>query len=146
MYKINKQLALVVAAIGCVLFLICLFTPLLAQPWFVFLIALWVFVFISCCYRLTPLFRERNSLSKLIQRNQQHLILFTLTGFFDRTSGPHWVSIESIKHIKCDEDSVAIFIDAECVFSTSLPSSKTHLINYFNSILTTREKQSMKID
>lgn len=146
MYKINRQLALVVAAIGCVLLLLSLLTPLFSQPWFVLLIALWVFVFSSCCYRLTPLFRARNGLDKLIQRNQQHLMLFTLTGFFDRTTGPHWLSIDSIDHIKCKEDSVTIYIDNACVYSTSLPSSKSHLVDYFNSILTAKEKQSMKID
>ncbi len=146
MYKINRQLALIVAAIGCVLFLLCIFTSLLAQPWFVLLLALWVFVFSSCCYRLTPLFRERNSLDKLIQRNQHQLMLFSLTGFFDRTTGPHWLAIDSIDHIKCYEDSVSIFANQECVFSTSLPSSKAHLVAYFNSLLTDREKQSMIID
>ena len=45
MRKINQRLALIVACFGIVLLLLSVFTGLFQQAWFVFLIALWLFVF-----------------------------------------------------------------------------------------------------
>lgn len=146
MHKINQQLAMAVVVIGCVLLLLSLITDLFQQAWFVFLMALWLFVFVSCCYRLTPLFKQRNGLDKLIQRDQKYLMCKSLTGFFDRTTGPHWFLIDTIEHIQCEQDTFYIYVANECVYSTSLPSSKAQLIDYFNSLLTAQEKQSMIID
>ncbi|KPH60157.1 hypothetical protein HJP15_05950 [Pseudoalteromonas sp. NEC-BIFX-2020_002] len=145
MQKINQRLALIVACFGIVLLLLSLFTGLLQQPWFVFLIALWVFVFSSCCYRLTSFFKTRNSLDKFIQRDQENLLLFTLTGFFDRTHGPQWLVINTIEKIQCHDDLLSVYSSKERQLSVSLPATKAEILAYLDSLFTAREKQSILI-
>lgn len=146
MQKINQRLALIVGCFGIVLLLLSVFTGLFQQAWFVFLIALWLFVFSSCCYRLTPLFIARNPLSKFIQREQQHLLLFTLSGFFDRTHGPQWLLIASIEKIQCRDDQCTIFSSEQRQCAISLPASKAELMHYFNGLFTEHEKQAIIIE
>ncbi|MEM5552113.1 hypothetical protein WNY63_15420 [Pseudoalteromonas neustonica] len=145
MQKINQRLALIVACFGIVLLLLSLFTGLFQQPWFVFLIALWVFVFSSCCYRLTSFFKTRNSLDKFIQRDQENLLLFTLTGFFDRTHGPQWLVINTIEKIQCHDDLLYVYSSKERQLSVSLPATKAEILAYLDSLFTAREKQSILI-
>lgn len=146
MQNINQRLALIVACFGIVLLLLSVFTGLLQQAWFVFLIALWLFVFSSCCYRLTPLFIARNPPDKFIHREQQHLLLFTLSGFFDRTLGPQWLVIDSIEKIQCDNNQCTIFSSEQQQCTIGLPASKAELIDYFNGLFTEHEKQSIIIE
>lgn len=146
MRKINQRLALIVACFGIVLLLLCVFTGLFQQAWFVFLIALWLFVFSSCCYRLTPLFIARNPLDKFIKREQQQLLLFTLSGFFDRTHGPQWLVIASIEKIQCNDDQCTIFSSEQRQCVISLPASKAELMHYFNGLFTEHEKQAIIIE
>lgn len=141
MQKINQRLTLIVACFGIVLLLLSVFTGLFQQAWFVFLIALWLFVFSSCCYRLTPLFIARNPLDKFIKREQQHLLLFTLSGFFDRTHGPQWLVIDRIEKIQCNDDQCTIFSNEQHQYTIGLPASKTELMYYFNGLFTEHEKQ-----
>lgn len=145
MQKINQRLALIVACFGIVLLLLSLFTGLFQQPWFVFLMALWVFVFSSCCYRLTSFFKTRNSLDKFIQRDQENLLLFTLTGFFDRTHGPQWLVINTIEKIQCRDDLLSVYSSKERQLSVSLPATKAEILAYLDSLFTAREKQSILI-
>lgn len=145
MQKINQRLTLIVACFGIVLLLLSVFTGLFQQAWFVFLIALWLFVFSSCCYRLTPLFIARNPLDKFIKREQQHLLLFTLSGFFDRTHGPQWLVIDSIEKIQCNDDQCTIFCSEQHQYTIGLPASKTELMYYFNCLFTEHEKQIITI-
>ena len=146
MRKINQLLALIVGCFGIVLLLLSVFTMLFQQAWFVFLIALWLFVFSSCCYRLTPLFKARNGLDKFIRREQQHLLLFSLSGFFDRTHGPQWLPINSIKKIQCHDDQFLIIFSEQHQYSIGLPATKAELIQYFNALLTKNEKKLITIE
>ena len=146
MRKINQLQALIVGCFGIVLLLLSVFTMLLQQAWFVFLIALWLFVFSSCCYRLTPLFKARNGLDKFIRREQQHLLLFSLSGFFDRTHGPQWLPINSIKKIQCHDDQFLIIFSEQHQCSIGLPATKAELIQYFNALLTKNEKKLITIE
>ncbi|KTF14770.1 hypothetical protein [Pseudoalteromonas sp. H105] len=146
MQEVNKQLAMIVACFGLVLLLLSLFTDLLAQPWFVFVVALWIFVFSSCCYRLTALFYAQNTVDKLIQRDKTSLVCLSLSGFFNCTTGPYCFSIDSIDRIKCEQDGFSIYAANTCVYSTRLPGSKKLLRDYFNSLLTSQEKLSVTID
>ncbi|BDF94828.1 MULTISPECIES: hypothetical protein [Pseudoalteromonas] len=145
MQAINKRLALIVGCFGVVLVLLSVFTELLQQAWFIFLIALWLFVFSSCCYRLTLLFKARNPLDKFIQREQQHLLLFTLSGFFDRVHGPQWLVIDSIEKIQCRDDQCTIFSSEQQQCTIGLPASQAELLDYFNSLFTEHEKLSITI-
>ncbi|MBB1507336.1 MAG: hypothetical protein ACJAVX_003554 [Pseudoalteromonas rhizosphaerae] len=146
MRKINQLQALIVGCFGIVLLLLSVFTMLFQQAWFVFLIALWLFVFSSCCYRLTPLFKARNGLDKFIRREQQHLLLFSLSGFFDRTHGPQWLPINSIKKIQCHDDQFLIIFSEQHQCSIGLPATKAELIQYFNALLTKNEKKLITIE
>jgi hypothetical protein len=146
MRKINQLLALIVGCFGIVLLLLSVFTMLFQQAWFVFLIALWLFVFSSCCYRLTPLFKARNGLDKFIRREQQHLLLFSLSDFFDRTHGPQWLPINSIKKIQCHDDQFLIIFSEQHQCSIGLPATKAELIQYFNALLTKNEKKLITIE
>ncbi|MFK3871219.1 hypothetical protein [Pseudoalteromonas rhizosphaerae] len=145
MRKINQLLALIVGCFGIVLLLLSVFTMLFQQAWFVLLIAVWLFVFSSCCYRLTPLFKARNSLDKFIRREQQHLLVFTLSGFFDRTHGPQWLLIDSIKEIQCHDDQFLILSSEHRQCSIGLPATKAELTQYFNTLLTENEKKLITI-
>ena len=73
MDNINKKIAIVVLGIGIILGALVLFTSLTDHIWFSAVIGLWLFVFCSCCYRLTPAFKKRNTLDNFIQRDAQHL-------------------------------------------------------------------------
>lgn len=143
MSNINRRIALVVFAIGLLLVLGALFTSAWQQPWFVFVIALWGFVFCSACYRLTPLFKKRNPVSEFLKRDTQHVLVFSLNGFFDSKNGPHWLVIDSINSIKIRDNYLCFCNHDESHFSVSLPANKPELEEYLKRLFTSKERQSI---
>jgi hypothetical protein len=118
-------------------------TELLEFMWFKALFGLWVFIFCSSVYRLTPLFKSRNRLEDFIQRDAQHLLLFSLMGFFDNKHGPDWLVIESIDRIMTKDDELIIHNNNEHQISVSLPAKKAELDSFIKRILTNSEKQNI---
>jgi hypothetical protein len=143
---VNKKIAIAISLIGLVLIILMLSTELLEFMWFKALFGLWVFVFCSSVYRLTPLFKSRNPLTDFIQRDAQHLLLFSLMGFFDKKHGPDWLVIESIERITIKDDELIIYSNNERQFSASLPAKKVELDTFLKRILTDTEKQTITFD
>ena len=137
MDNINKKIAIVVLGIGIILGALVLFTSLTDHIWFSAVIGLWLFVFCSCFYRLTPAFKKRNTLDNFIQRDAQHLMLFSLAGFFDKKFGP-------IEHIESKNDELIIYSNNERQFSVSLPAQKNDIDAYMKRILSDHEKQTIR--
>ncbi|ENN97716.1 MULTISPECIES: hypothetical protein [Pseudoalteromonas] len=144
MDNINKKIAIVVLGIGIILGALVLFTSLTDHIWFSAVIGLWLFVFCSCCYRLTPAFKKRNTLDNFIQRDAQHLMLFSLAGFFDKKFGPQWLVIGNIEHIESKNDELIIHSNNERQFSVSLPAQKNDIDAYMKRILSDQEKQTIR--
>ena len=94
MHSINKKIAQVIALIGLIIIASGYFFSLGEFLWFKAALVMWVVVFCSCCYRLTPLFKMRNPLRNFIQRDAQHLFVFSLTGLFDKKKWPALVSYQ----------------------------------------------------
>ena len=139
----NKKIAIAMSLIGLVLIILMIATELLEFMWFKALLGLWVFVFCSSVYRLTPLFKSRNRLEDFIQRDAQHLLLFSLMGFFDKKHGPDWLVIESIDSIMTKDDELIIHNNNEHQISVSLPAKKAELDSFIKRILTNSEKQNI---
>ena len=78
MDSVNKKIALIIALIGFVLIGLIFAFELFEVMWFKVLIGVWVFVFCSSMYRLTPLFKARNRLEHFVQRDAQHLLVLSL--------------------------------------------------------------------
>lgn len=145
MNKINLRIAFVVAIVGLLLAIIATFTAVLQQPWFIFVVALWVFTFCSASYRLTSLFKMRNPICDFLKRDTQHIILFSLNGFFDSKSGPQWLVVESIKRIEIRDDYICFYNQDESDYSVSLPASKAELEHYLHRFFTREEWQSITL-
>lgn len=143
MDAVNKKIAIAISIIGFVLIILMISTELLEFMWFKALFGLWVFVFCSSVYRLTPLFKSRNRLEDFIQRDAQHLLLFSLMGFFDKKHGPDWLVIESIERITTKDDGLIIYSNNERQMSVSLPVKKAELDSFIKRILTDSEKQNI---
>lgn len=146
MDAINKKIAVVVLFIGVALSVLMLTTKLTEQNWFIFLFVLWIFVFCSCCYRLTPLFKTRNQVNDFIKRDAKHLVLFSLAGFFDKKSGPQWLAIKNIKHLSTRNNELLVHSYQQTQFSISLPASKVELDAFLQQILTNSERRSITFD
>lgn len=144
MDAINKKIAIVVTLIGLILCALALRGVLTDHIWFKAVLGVWFFVFCSCCYRLTPMFKQRNTLDNFIQRDPQHLMLFSLAGFFDKKFGPQWLVISSIEHIESKDDELIIHSNNERQFSVSLPAQKNDIETYMKRILSEQEKQSIR--
>ena len=143
MDAVNKKIAIAISLIGLVLIILMISTDLLESMWFKALFGLWVFVFCSSVYRLTPLFKSRNRLEDFIQRDAQHLLLFSLMGFLDKKHGPNWLVIESIERITTKDDELIIYSNNERQMSVSLPVKKAELDSFIKRILTDSEKQNI---
>jgi hypothetical protein len=146
MDAVNKKIATVVGVIGVMLITLLCATELKEHMWFVFLVGLWFFVFCSSCYRLTPIFKARNRIEDFIQRDAQHLLLFSLTGFFDKKHGPQWLVIDNIERILIKDDELIIHSNNERQFSVSIPSNKTAIEAFIKRILTESEKQAITFE
>ena len=145
MDTVNKKIAAVVACVGLLLIALAFTTSLITQTWFICLLFLWAFIFCSCSYRLTPLFKVRNQLTDFIQRDAQHLLLFSLSGFFDKKHGPHWVVIANIDTIVTEDDLLSVYCNNERQFSISLPAKKAVLDTFISRLLTPSEKQRITL-
>lgn len=144
MSNINQRIALVVFTIGLLLLVTAMFTPLWQQPWFIFIIALWGFIFCSACYRLTALFKKRNPISEFLKRDTQHILVFSLNGFFDSKNGPHWLVIDSINSIEIKDNYLCFCNHDESQFNVSLPAKKQELEEYLKRLLTSKERQKVR--
>lgn len=145
MSNINLRIALVVFAIGLLLILGAVFTPVWQQPWFIFVIALWGFIFCSACYRLTSLFKKRNPVSEFLKRDTQHVLAFSLNGFFDSKNGPHCLVIGSIDSIETKDNFICFYNHDESDFKVSLPASKAELEEYLKRFFTSKELQKITL-
>jgi hypothetical protein len=143
MHSINKKIAQVVALIGLVIIACGYFFSLGEFLWFKAGLVMWVVVFCSCCYRLTPLFKMRNPLRNFIQRDAQHLFVFSLTGLFDKKNGPHWLVISNIESIEIRNDELIVHSNNDRQLSVSIPGSQAQLHAYVNRILTATEKHTI---
>ncbi|WP_282131665.1 hypothetical protein [Pseudoalteromonas aliena] len=146
MDAVNKKIAITVSLIGLVLIILTISTELLEFMWLKVLFGLWIFVFCSSIYRLTPLFKSRNRLENFIQRDAQHLLLFSLMGFFDKKHGPNWLVIKSIERITSKDDELTIYSNNERQLCVSLPAKKAQLDSFIKRILTDSEKQTITFD
>ena len=140
MHTINKKIAQVVAFIGLIIICVGYFLSLGEHIWFKGILLLWIVVFCSCCYRLTPLFKMRNPLRNFIQRDAQHLFVFSLTGLFDKKNGPHWLVISNIELIEIKDDELIVHSNNDRQLSVSIPGSQAQLHAYISRILTATEK------
>lgn len=143
MHSINKKIALVIALIGLVIIVCGYFFSLGEHLWFKAALVMWVVVFCSCCYRLTPLFKMRNPLRNFIQRDAQHLFVFSLTGLFDKKNGPHWLVISNIESIEIRNDELIVHSNNDRQLSVSIPGSQAQLHAYVSRILTATEKHTI---
>ncbi|AQQ01690.1 hypothetical protein B0W48_19010 [Pseudoalteromonas aliena] len=146
MDAVNKKIAITISLIGLVLIILTISTELLEFMWFKVLFGLWIFIFCSSIYRLTPLFKSRNRLENFIQRDAQHLLLFSLMGFFDKKHGPNWLVIKSIERITSKDDELTIYSNNERQLCVSLPAKKAQLDSFIKRILTDSEKQTITFD
>ena len=146
MDAVNKTIAITISLIGLVLIILTISTELLEFMWFKVLFGLWIFIFCSSIYRLTPLFKSRNRLEHFIQRDAQHLFLFSLMGFFDKKHGPNWLVIKSIERITSKDDELTIYSNNERQLCVSLPVKKAQLDSFIKRILTDSEKQTITFD
>ncbi|WP_338364723.1 hypothetical protein [uncultured Pseudoalteromonas sp.] len=144
MDNINKKIAVAVLCVGIVLGAMATFTSRTDHNWFSAVLGLWLFVFCSCCYRLTPVFKKRNKLDNFIQRDEQHLLLFSLAGFFDKKIGPQWLVIGNIEHIESKDDALVIHSNNERRLCVSLPAQKSDIDAYIKRILSDQEKQTIR--
>ncbi|MEL0634701.1 hypothetical protein V6237_18190 [Pseudoalteromonas carrageenovora] len=143
MDAVNKKIAMVVSVIALLLLVLALSTNLSEYMWFKFLFGVWLFVLCSSFYRLTALFKSRNRLDNFIQRDAQHLMLFSLTGFFDKKHGPHWLVISNIERVESKNDELIIHSSNDRQLSVSLPAQSTELDAFVKRILTESEKQTI---
>jgi hypothetical protein len=143
MHSINKKIAQVIALIGLIIIASGYFFSLGEHLWFKAGLVMWVVVFCSCCYRLTPLFKMRNPLRNFIQRDAQHLFVFSLTGLFDKKNGPHWLVISNIESIEIRNDELIVHSNNDRQLSVSIPGSQAQLHAYINRILTATEKHTI---
>ncbi|MEH6554753.1 MULTISPECIES: hypothetical protein [Pseudoalteromonas] len=143
MHSINKKIAQVIALIGLIIIASGYFFSLGEFLWFKAGLVMWVVVFCSCCYRLTPLFKMRNPLRHFIQRDAQHLFVFSLTGLFDKKNGPHWLVISNIESIEIRNDELIVHSNNDRQLSVSIPGSQAQLHAYVNRILTATEKHTI---
>lgn len=143
MHSINKKIALVIALIGLIIIASGYFFSLGEHLWFKAALVMWVVVFCSCCYRLTPLFKMRNPLRNFIQRDAQHLFVFSLTGLFDKKNGPHWLVISNIESIEIRNDELIVHSNNDRQLSVSIPGSQAQLHAYVSRILTATEKHTI---
>ena len=143
MHSINKKIALVIALIGLIIIASGYFFSLGEFLWFKAALVMWVVVFCSCCYRLTPLFKMRNPLRNFIQRDAQHLFVFSLTGLFDKKNGPHWLVISNIESIEIRNDELIVHSNNDRQLSVSIPGSQAQLHAYVSRILTATEKHTI---
>lgn len=145
MSNINRRIALVVFAIGLLLFAAVAFTSAWQQPWFVFVIALWGFIFCSACYRLTPFFKNRNPISEFLKRDTSHIFAFSLNGFFDSKNGPHWLVIDRINSIEIKDNYLCFYNHDESEFAVNLPASDTELEQFIKRFFTHKELQAITL-
>jgi len=143
MHSINKKIAQVIALIGLIIIASGYFFSLGEHLWFKAALVMWVVVFCSCCYRLTPLFKMRNPLRNFIQRDAQHLFVFSLTGLFDKKNGPHWLVISNIESIEIRNDELIVHSNNDRQLSVSIPGSQAQLHAYVSRILTATEKHTI---
>lgn len=143
MHTINKKIAQVVAFIGLIIIGSGYFLSLSEHIWFKGSLIVWGVIFCSCCYRLTPLFKMRNPLRNFIQRDTQHLFVFSLTGLFDKKNGPHWLVISNIELIEFKDDELVVHSNNDRRLSVSIPATKNQLHTYVSRILTASERQSI---
>ncbi|NWL16714.1 hypothetical protein FHG08_13680 [Pseudoalteromonas sp. Scap03] len=143
MHSINKKIAQVIALIGLIIIASGYFFSLGEFLWFKAALVMWVVVFCSCCYRLTPLFKMRNPLRNFIQRDAQHLFVFSLTGLFDKKNGPHWLVISNIESIEIRNDELIVHSNNDRQLSVSIPGSQAQLHAYVSRILTATEKHTI---
>ncbi|WP_288337745.1 hypothetical protein [uncultured Pseudoalteromonas sp.] len=146
MDSVNKKIALIIALIGFVLIGLIFAFELFEVMWFKVLIGVWVFVFCSSMYRLTPLFKARNRLEHFVQRDAQHLLVFSLMGFFDKKHGPNWLVIQSIERVVSKDDELIICSNNDRQLSVSLPVKKAELEAFMQRIFTTAEKQTITFE
>ncbi|MBQ4834547.1 hypothetical protein J8L70_15015 [Pseudoalteromonas sp. MMG010] len=143
MEAVNKKIMLCVGAFGIALISLALLIDLTQYYWFIALLGVWGVIFLSSCYRITPLFKARNKIEHFIQRDAQHLLLFSLAGFFDQKLGPQWLVIESINKIETHNNELIVHSSNDRRLSISLPITKKELDIFLQRLLTEAEKQSI---
>ena len=78
-----------------------------------------------------------------IQRDAQHLFVFSLTGLFDKKNGPHWLVISNIESIEIRNDELIVHSNNDRQLSVSIPGSQAQLHAYVSRILTATEKHTI---
>lgn len=146
MDAVNKKIASVILLIGLALIALALSSELLEFIWFKALLGLWVFVFCSSMYRLTPIFKARNRLEHFIQRDAHHLLLFSLMGLYDKKHGPNWFVIESIERIVTKDGELIVCSTNDRKLSVSVPAKKHELDNFIQRIFTDSEKRTISFE
>ncbi|WP_105255057.1 hypothetical protein [Pseudoalteromonas sp. T1lg75] len=109
----------------------------LSAPWPLLRMTLmlaYVVALASCLYRLTPWFIARNPPRRFILREQRHLKVCSLAGFFDLHGPWHSVPIETISSVYVWEHGIELSAE-DGVFRLSVVGSRESLHAHMRSVL-----------